>query len=113
MEVDLEQLYNMYYMNVYSFVMMLTKTQNDAEEITQKTFFKAMTTTKKYLGNSSELTWLCAIAKNLFLDELRVKKRHTDDVASEGIFSINMERALADEDTAFRIHQLLHDRKCH
>jgi len=34
MDVDFEQLYNMYYMNVYSFVMTLTKNQNDAEEIT-------------------------------------------------------------------------------
>ena len=109
MEVDFEQLYNMYYMNVYSFVMTLAKNQNDAEEITQKTFFKAMTTTKKHLGNSSELTWLCAIAKNLFLDELRGKKRYTEEVEVDSTSSINMERAFADEDSAFRIHQVLHN----
>ena len=109
MDVDFEQLYNMYYMNVYSFVMTLVKNQNDAEEITQKTFFKAMTTTGKYLGKSSELTWLCAIAKNLFLDELRIQKRHTDEVEADSISNTNIERAFADEDTAFRIHQVLHN----
>ena len=109
MEVDFEQLYNMYYMNVYSFVMTLTKNQNDAEEITQKTFFKAMTTTQKHLGNSSELTWLCAIAKNLFLDELKLQKRHAEEVEADSTSNINMELALADEDSAFRIHQVLHN----
>ena len=109
MDVDFEQLYNMYYMNVYSFVMTLAKNQNDAEEITQKTFFKAMTTTQKHLGKSSELTWLCAIAKNIFLDELRAKKRQTDEVESDLISDTNIERAFADEEAAFRIHQVLHN----
>jgi len=109
MDVDFEQLYNTYYMNVYSFVMTLTKNQHDAEEITQKTFFKAMTTTGKHLGKSSEFTWLCAIAKNLFLDEQRIRKRHSDAPVDEEVSEANIERAFADEDTAFRIHQILHN----
>ena len=71
MDMDYEQLYNTYYMKVYSFVMTLAKNQDVSEEITQKTFFKAFTTGKKHRGDSSEFTWLCAIAKNLFIDEQR------------------------------------------
>ena len=108
MVLDIEQLYNTHFMNVYSYVMTLTKKPDDAEEITQKTFFKAMTTSKPHLGNSSEYTWLCAIAKNLFLDDIRIRKRHTDEVESESISDVNLERAFADEDSAFRIHQVLH-----
>ena len=108
-ETEFEQIYNTYYMNVYSYVMTLTKNQNEAEEITQKTFFKSITTAKKYAGNSSELTWLCAIAKNLFLDELKQKKRFEEKESNEIIAETNLERAFADEETAFRIHQVLHN----
>ena len=106
---DLEQLYNTYYMKIYSYVMTLAKNQDDAEEITQKAFFRAMTTGKKHRGDSGELTWLCAIAKNLFLDEMRARSRvgelETDEVSSD----TNIESALVNEDSAFRIHQVLHN----
>lgn len=108
MEIDFEQLYNTYYMKVYSFVMTLVKNQSDAEDITQKAFFKAMTTDKKIRGEASDFTWLCAIAKNLFLDELRAKK-HTDEFHADATSETNIEHTLVDEDSAFRIHQVLHN----
>jgi len=109
MDLDFEQLYKAYYMNVYSFAMILTKKSDEAEELTQKTFFKAMTTKSKHHGNSSQFTWLCAIAKNLFLDDVKLNKRYSDEIADDVRASdVNIERALADEEAAFRIHQVLH-----
>jgi len=106
-EGDFEQLYNTYYMQVYSYVMTLTGNSHASEEITQRAFFKAMTAKKNFRGDSTELTWLCAIAKNIFADEFRVQKRRSQldaaAVADDGI-----ENALVDEDFAFRIHQVLH-----
>ena len=107
-KTDFEQMYNTYYMKVYSYVMTLCKNQHDAEEITQKTFFKAMTTDKKSRGDSSEFTWLCAIAKNLFVDEHRKQKR-TTELNVDAVSDTNIEHAFADEDSAFRIHQVLHN----
>ena len=106
-DADFEQLYNPYYMKVYSFVMTLAKNQDVSEEITQKTFFKAMTSAKKYCGVSSEFTWLCAIAKNLFVDEQRARK-HNGELNIEVVSDTNVEKAFVDMDTAFRIHQVLH-----
>ena len=108
MSADFEKLYNTYYMKVYSYVMTLSKNQHDSEEITQKAFFKAMTTDKKSRGDSSEFTWLCAIAKNLFIDEQRRNKR-TTELSVDVISDTNIEHAFADEDSAFRIHQVLHN----
>ena len=107
-DVDFEQLYNTYYMKVYSYVMTLAKNRDNAEEITQKAFFKAMTTDKKHRGDSSEFSWLCAIAKNLFLDEVRVQSRK-GELVDDGVSEINIENALVNEDSAFRIHQVLHN----
>lgn len=47
--------------------MTIIRNPSCAEEITQNTFFKAMTAKKQFKGNSSELTWLCGIAKHLAL----------------------------------------------
>ena len=107
MDADFEQLYDTYYMKVYSFVMTLAKNQSISEEITQNTFFKAMTADEKYRGGSSEFTWLCAIAKNLFIDEVR-KHKLTNELDIEAVSDTNIEQAFEDEDTAFRIHQVLH-----
>lgn len=108
LEIDVEQLYNAYYMQVYSFVMVLSKDRNIAEEITQKTFFKIITTDKKYKGDSSELTWLCAIAKNLFIDELRIQKKSCEPNSDE-ISDTDIEISLENEDSAFKVHQVLHN----
>ena len=45
-----EQLYEAYYMKVYSFVMTLAKSKTLAEEITQEVFFRAITTEKTFRG---------------------------------------------------------------
>ena len=39
---DFESLYKTYYMKIYSYVMTIVKDSSSAEEITQKTFFKAL-----------------------------------------------------------------------
>jgi len=108
LETDFEQLYNTYFMQVFSFVMTLARNQDIAEEITQKTFFKALTTRKKYQGNSSEYTWLCAIAKNLFVDDIRSQKQICElDVTQTS--DISLENEFINEDSAFLIHQVLHN----
>lgn len=108
-EMDFEQLYNTYYMQVYSFVMALSCNRDISEEITQKTFFRAITAGRKYAGNSSELTWLCAIAKNLFTDELRQQKKNCAPGTEEKASGISVESAVVNEDSAFLIHQALHN----
>jgi len=108
MQLNFEELYNLYYMKVYSYILTLSKNPNDAEEITQRAFFKAMTAKGQYSGKSSEFTWLCAIAKNLFLDTMRANKRR-GETGEEMASSFNIENALANEDMAFRVHQVVHN----
>ena len=106
--MDFEQLYNSYYMQVYSFVMTLAKNRHTAEEITQRAFFKAMTAGKGYQGESSELTWLCAIAKNLVQDEFRAQKK-MGVLTAEPADETNPAREVEDDAAVFAIHQVLHE----
>lgn len=107
--MDYEKLYNSYYMQVYSYLVSIAQNRELAEEITQNTFYKAISTKAKFKSKSNELTWLCAIAKNLYYDELN-HNRHITDMCeiSELPSKENIEDTAADSDMAFRIHLVLH-----
>ena len=63
--------------------MNIVKNPAAAEEITQNTFVKAMTTKSEYEGSSSPYTWLCAIAKNQCYDYFRKNGRIAEAVEPE------------------------------
>ena len=105
-----EKLYEAYYMKVFSYVMTLTRNQNDAMEITQETFFRAISTDKAFRGESDSYTWLCAIAKNLFVDEKRRSSRFEEDPGEERPDTKkDIEQRLSDKESSIRIHRILHD----
>ena len=107
--MDYEKLYNSYYMQVYSYAVALTKNPEQAEEIAQHTFVKALSSKVGYKGKSSELTWLCSIAKNLYYDELRRNQRLSSLGENLHISSeVDIEQVVSDSDMAFRIHLVLH-----
>uniref|UniRef100_UPI004025C4CB RNA polymerase sigma factor n=1 Tax=Agathobacter sp. TaxID=2021311 RepID=UPI004025C4CB len=107
--LNYEKLYNSYYMQVYSYVVTIVKDQSLAEEITQNTFFKAMTAKRTYEGKASELTWLCSIAKNLAMDECRKNSKYAELDEEMLEQPDNMTKAVEDKDTALRIHLVLHE----
>lgn len=107
--MDTEKLYEACYMQVYSYLMTLTRDASLAEELTQETFLKAMTAEGKaaYGEKANALTWLCAIGKNLFTDEMRRRKRYAE--LPENVLSGEDVTAKAeDEDLSFRLHLALH-----
>ena len=73
-----EKMYEACYMRVFSFAMTLSGERSEAEEITQETFFRAFSKRKEFRGESDEVTWLCAIAKNIFSDQKRRSGRNTE-----------------------------------
>ena len=97
------------FMEEYSYTISLAKNREIAEEITQNTFYKAVSTTSQFKGKSDELTWLCSIAKNLYHDEMRSRQRVADVSEINDLPSNeNVENSVADSDMAFRIHLVLH-----
>lgn len=103
-----EKMYNAYYMRVYSFTMTLCGDQNLAEDVTQETFSRAMSKSASFRNESDEVTWLCAIARNLFLDEKRRQTR-TEQMPEEiPSKEKTPEQLTMDRDSSFRIHMALH-----
>ena len=87
---------------MFSYVMTLSRNQDLAEEITQKTFVKALTSYDKFENKSSEYTWLCAIAKNMYIDYVRMQKK------AENIPPLEVELASDNDEQIFQIHKILH-----
>lgn len=77
---SIEEIYEMYSRKVFLFL--LSKTNNEllAEELTQETFFQAVQCIDRFKGKSSILTWLCGIAKNVWLKYL---KKHQEILSME------------------------------
>lgn len=102
------RLYETCYMRVFSYVMTLAGDRSLAEELTQETFYRAFTRQREFRGESDEVTWLCAIAKNLFADEKRRESRHgviPEDLPDTGK---SVAKTVEDKDSSFRIHLALH-----
>ena len=103
-----ERLYNTYYMRVFSYVMTLSGDRQASEEITQEAFFRAFSKSAEFRNESDEVTWLCAIAKNCFVDETRRRDKTSqipEDLPSAGK---SIEQQVTDKDSSFRIHAALH-----
>ena len=103
-----EKLYEAFYMKVFSYVMTLAGDREEAMEITQETFYRAISTPHTFRGESESYTWLCAIAKNLFVDRKRHDAKFEDAPLEEQPDTKSFEKSLIDADTSIRVHRMLH-----
>ncbi len=83
MSSDMEKYYRENGRKVFLYLMTLCGNADTAEELTQETFYRALRSLKKYKGESSVYTWLCSIARNCWLEELRKRTRHKGEELSE------------------------------
>lgn len=95
-------------MRVFSYVMTLAGDRHQAEEITQETFFRAFRKLNSFRGESDEVTWLCAIARNLFNDEMRRQGRFAEMPEEAAARGKGVEQSAVEKDDSFRVHMALH-----
>ena len=70
-------LLNTYWSDVYRFQFSKTDNENEAEDITIKTFSRAFEKIHLYNERYNFKTWLISISKNIFLDHLRKQRTET------------------------------------
>ena len=61
---DIQKLYELYSVDIYKFILSLSKDTYIAEDVMQSTFLSAIKSIDTFKGNSSVKTWLIGIAKN-------------------------------------------------
>lgn len=103
---DREEVYRQYFADVYQYALALSRDAAIAEEVTQETFFKALTAIDSFRGDCQLRVWLCQIARNQYLSLCRERKKFADSEGEPGEGGI--EEGFADADAARRLHVLLH-----
>ena len=104
--MNLEQFYRDNYHIVYGYLLSLCGSKAVAEDLTSETFLKAIAKIGSYDGSVKPSTWLCAIGKNLYLNE---RKRFSRHVALDSVVvaeDTTMEEKIIEKDTAKRIEEI-------
>ena len=70
-----ESFYRENYPIVYGYLLSLSGDRHQAEELTAEVFLKAVEKIHTYDSKYKPSTWLCTIARNLYINECRRKKR--------------------------------------
>jgi RNA polymerase sigma-70 factor (ECF subfamily) len=108
MKIDFNELYERFFKDVYLFVLAMSKDPHIAEEITQETFFKALKEAKNFRGSCSVKTWLCQIAKNLYISNTRRKKPVHSEALEDMPDDSDIENIYIQKDQALSIYKVLH-----
>lgn len=114
MKADFEELYQRFFKDVYLFVLSMSRDPHTAEEITQETFFRALKEMRHFKGNCSVTSWLCQIARNLYLDQLRKSRRLLpesdveESLSSRQSPSPDMAETCIKKEDALSIYRILH-----
>ncbi|MDC7280535.1 MULTISPECIES: RNA polymerase sigma factor [Pseudobutyrivibrio] len=108
---EFEEIYKLYYPQVYRFVMSLCSNSDLAEEITQETFFRALKGIDGYRGDCKLSVWLFQIAKNLYFTQRKKEERFSSENETELSNTpdvLNVEEIIENKQLALKIHEVLH-----
>lgn len=81
---ELSQIYQVYFSDVYRFLLRLSGDEQVAEALTSDTFFKAMRALDSFRGECELRVWLCQIAKRCYFSYLRQQGR-ADSLAEKSM----------------------------
>ena len=82
----MEEMFEKYSPMVFRYLKGLCGDDNLAEELMQETFYQAVKSIDRYDGTCKPSTWLCQIAKHMWLRELKRQKRFSDIELDESMF---------------------------
>lgn len=104
---EFEEVYRLYFRDVYRYCLALTRDEQMAEEVTQETFFKALGAIDKFDGKCKIYVWLCQIAKNTYFT-MHSRDKRQGILSEEPADWENLEEQLLSKESAFEIHRILH-----
>lgn len=68
---DFEEIYRQHFADVYRYALALSRDEAVTEEVTQETFFRALSAIDEFRGDCQLRVWLCQIARNRYLSLCR------------------------------------------
>ena len=108
--MEFGDIYQTYFRDVFLYLCSLCASENVAEDVTQETFVKALKAIDTFDGSRDIRAWLFTIARNTYYTYCKRQKIYADRELTESTADVQVDFAeqLADEESAFCIHQFLH-----
>lgn len=104
----IENLYREYKLDVYAYLLSLTHNPTLSEDLLSDTFLTAIRVLPTFKQNSTVKTWLCGIARNMWLQHLRKLKPQVEyDDLMEVYITQSIENNFITKQTVNRIYELL------
>lgn len=110
---EFENLYRIYFNDVFLYILRLSNNEHIAEEITSETFYKAMQSIDSFRGDCDIRVWLCQIAKNSYYTYLK-KVGKTDSLEDIDLTDVPSQEETIEEQInrkaeTLQIQRMLHD----
>lgn len=108
---EFKKIYQLYFKDVYYYILGLSRDEHLAEDITSETFLKAINSIDKFRGDSKLRVWLCQIAKNEYFSYLRKNKgmyfrENLDDIIEKEDMYM-LEKDIISRDEFTRINNII------
>jgi len=104
----IEKLYRQYKRDVYGYLLGLTHDPTLSEDLLSETFLTAIRALPTFKQNSTVKTWLCGIARNMWLQHLRKLKPQVEYNDLIGLYiTQSIEKNFINKQTVERIYTLL------
>lgn len=101
---DFEDIYKLYFRDVYLYAYALARDKTLAEDITSETFAKAMSKLHTFRGSCDIRVWLCQIAKNSYISHCRKNKNLVPLPDTPAESPERFEESIEDKDLAKHIN---------
>ena len=108
---EFKKICQLYFKDVYYYILSLSRNEQLSEDITSETFLKAINAIDKFRGDTKLRVWLCQIAKNEYFSYLRKNERidlreNLDDIMKREDAYI-MENDIVSRDELTRINDII------
>lgn len=106
---NIEQLYRLYFKDVFLYLRAISRNEDIAEELTQETFFKALKSIHKFRGECDIRVWLCQIAKNTYYSYCEKNRKEILEEMEESLAddTISLEKDIVNQERAAVLKKLL------
>lgn len=111
----MEELYLEHGKIVYGYLLKLTHNQLLSEEFAQETFYQAICSMDRYKGSCKISSWLCQIAKNIWLNYQRKEKKieYTDELEHFCGAEQTFDHDIIKEEEKLLLYKILHRLPAH
>lgn len=108
--MELEQIYELYFRDVYHYIYGISKNKAMADDVTQETFLKALKKINTFDGSTDIRAWLFTIAKNTYYTAIKREKiyANTDELENALDNHRFVLDGIIDNEQSLLIHKYLH-----